>query len=255
MRFTSLGSGSRGNATLVEGGATRLLLDCGFAAREVESRLQQVGVAADTLDGILVTHEHQDHIRGVGPLARRHGIPVWITHGTHRQQRCGQLPHLQLIHSHQCAFTVGDIEVQPYPVPHDASEPVQFIFQADGVQLGVLTDTGHITPHIIQVLAGCDALLLEFNHDPRMLADGPYPWALQRRVGGELGHLSNPQAAELLAQLDHDRLQHLVAAHLSEKNNHPDRVEGALLSTVPELAGRLSFTCQNEVSDWFEVGP
>lgn len=253
MRFASLGSGSRGNATLIEGGGTRLLLDNGFAAREVVRRLELLDVAADTLDGILVTHEHQDHIRGVGALARRYQIPVWITHGTHQLDRCGQLPDLRLIHSHQDAFTVGGLVIQPYPVPHDAREPVQFVFQDKQSKLGILTDTGRVTPHILEMLTGCDALLLECNHDLAMLAQGPYPLSLQRRVSGELGHLSNLQAAELLAQLDHGRLQHLLVAHLSEKNNRLQCVQDTLLSKVPEIEGRLSFTSQGQVTGWFEI--
>ncbi|WP_330178269.1 MBL fold metallo-hydrolase [Candidatus Vondammii sp. HM_W22] len=253
MRFASLGSGSRGNATLVEGGGTRLLLDNGFAAREVTRRLELLDVAADTLDGILVTHEHQDHIRGVGALARRYQIPVWITHGTHRLDRCGQLPDLRLIHSHQDAFTVGGLTVQPYPVPHDAREPIQFVFQDKTSKLGILTDAGRVTPHILEMLVGCDALLLECNHDLEMLAQGPYPLSLQRRVGGELGHLSNLQAAELLAQLDHGRLQHLLIAHLSEKNNRFQCVLDTLMSKVPELEERLRFTSQGQVTGWFEI--
>ena len=254
MRFASLGSGSRGNATLIEAAGTRLLLDCGFAARELERRMGLLGLSADSLDAILVTHVHQDHIRGVGPLSRRYGIPVWITHGTHRQERCGALSQLQLIHSHQEAFSIGQIQIQPYAVPHDASEPVQYVFTAGSHRLGVLTDVGTITPHIQQMLDGCDALLLECNHDPGMLANGPYPLALQRRVGGRLGHLSNQQAAELLSVLDHERLQHLIVAHLSEKNNQPELAREALLMRVPEVADRLQLTCQSEVSDWFEIG-
>lgn len=253
MRFASLGSGSRGNATLIEVAGTRLLLDCGFAARELERRMGLLGVSADTLDAILVTHEHQDHIRGVGPLARRYNLPVWITNGTHRQGRCGVLPQPRLIHSHQAAFSIGQIQIQPYPVPHDACEPVQYVFSTGDVRLGILTDAGSITTHIRQMLAGCDALMIECNHDPQMLANGPYPPALQRRVGGRLGHLNNQQAAELLSVLAHPRLQHLVVAHLSEKNNCPERVREALLNRVPEVADRLRMTRQSEVSDWFEI--
>ncbi|MCW8890601.1 MAG: MBL fold metallo-hydrolase [Sedimenticola sp.] len=253
MRFASLGSGSKGNATLIEAGETRLLLDCGFPAREVERRLGLMGVAPESLDGILVTHEHQDHIRGVGPLARRYTIPVWITHGTYRQDRCGVLPDLRLIHNHDEPFDIGCIRVQPYPVPHDAREPVQYIFARSGRVLGVLTDAGMITPHIQEVLAGITSLLLEFNHDEVMLARGPYPPALQRRVGGRLGHLNNDQAATLLEQLDHAQLRHLVVAHVSEKNNHPDKVRESILTRLPELASRLTLTCQSEVSPWFEV--
>jgi len=217
MRFTSLGSGSKGNATLIEGGGTRVLLDCGFAAREVEKRLANIGLKPEELDAILVTHEHQDHIQGVGPLARRYRLPVWVTHGTHLTGRMGEIANTQLIHSHQKAFSIGGLEVQPYPVPHDAWEPVQYVFSADGLKLGVLTDAGEITPHICHVLADCDALMLEFNHDVEMLANGPYPANLQRRVGGRLGHLNNHQAMDLLARLGHRRLKHLVAAHISKK--------------------------------------
>lgn len=253
MRFASLGSGSQGNATLIEFGDTRLLLDCGFAAREAERRLRQLQVAPGTLDGILVTHEHQDHIRGVGPLARRYRIPVWISHGTYRQDRCGELPDCRLIHSHQPPFEIGCIGVQPYPVPHDAREPVQYVFTAGKHRLGVLTDSGMITPHIEQVLDGCSALLLEFNHDSVMLANGPYPPALQRRVGGRLGHLNNEQSLALLQTLDHAGLRRLVVAHVSEKNNHPQRVRDCILSNMPHLASRLSLTSQAQVSPWFEV--
>lgn len=253
MRFASLGSGSQGNATLIEYAGTRLLLDCGFAAREAERRLRQLEVAPDTLDAILVTHEHQDHIRGVGPLARRYRIPVWITHGTYRRERCGELPDCRLIHSHQPPFEIGSIAVQPYPVPHDAREPVQYVFSAGSHRLGVLTDSGMITPHIEQVLDGCSALLLEFNHDSLMLANGPYPPALQRRVGGRLGHLNNAQSLALLKTLDHAGLRQLVVAHVSEKNNHPQRVRDCILSAMPHLASHLSLTSQVEVSPWFEV--
>jgi phosphoribosyl 1,2-cyclic phosphodiesterase len=253
VRFASLGSGSRGNATLIESGTTRLLLDCGFAARETERRLDLLGVAPQSLAAILVTHEHQDHIKGVGPLARRYRLPVWITHGTYRQNRCGELPAVQLIHSHQAPFRIGDITVQPYPVPHDAREPAQYIFSSEESRLGVLTDSGSITPHIQQVLSGCHALLLEFNHDRRMLADGPYPPALQRRVGGRLGHLNNEQAVALLAELEHAGLRHLVVAHVSEQNNHPERVRDVILTRLPQLAPRLTLTCQSRVSPWFEV--
>lgn len=253
MRFASLGSGSRGNATLIEHAGTRLLLDCGFAARETERRLRQLQVEPDTLDAILVTHEHQDHIRGVGPLARRYRLPVWITHGTYRRERCGELPDCRLIHSHQPSFEIGAIGVQPYPVPHDAREPVQYVFSAGPHRLGILTDSGMITPHIEQVLEGCSALLLEFNHDSVMLANGPYPPALQRRVGGRLGHLNNEQSLELLATLDHAGLQRLVVGHVSEKNNHPQRVRDCILSKMPHLESRLSLTSQAEVSPWFEA--
>ena len=251
MRFVSLGSGSRGNATLIEAEGTRLLLDCGFAARELEQRLARLAVAADSLDAILVTHEHQDHIRGVGAVARRYSLPVWLSHGTRRCGRLGEVTDIRLLPSDHTPFAIGDIEVSPFPVPHDAREPVQFVFQSKRSRLGVLTDTGTVTPHILSMLRSCNALLLECNHDPQMLASGPYPPSLQRRVGGSLGHLSNRQAGELLGKLDPARLQHLVAGHLSERNNRPELARDALLAAAPAIEPRLSITCQDRETGWF----
>ena len=252
MRFASLGSGSRGNATLIEAGQTRLLLDNGFAAREAELRLAALEVDPGSINAILVTHEHQDHIRGVGAFARRYRLPVYMTHGTFRQNRCGELAECHFISGHQPTFSIGDIAVQPFTVPHDASEPVQYRFSHGDGALGILTDTGMATPHIMEILAGCDALVLETNHDVTMLASGPYPPSLQRRVGGGHGHLNNHQAAAILKGLDYQRLQHVVAAHLSEKNNSAERVEQTLLEVAPEIEDRLAFTHQDRTSDWFE---
>ncbi|MCP4287567.1 MAG: MBL fold metallo-hydrolase [Gammaproteobacteria bacterium] len=253
MRFASLGSGSRGNATLIESGGTRLLLDCGFAARELERRLLPFGITPESLDGILVTHEHQDHIRGVGVLARRFGLPVWLTHGTLRCQRLGRMPDTRIIHGHQSSFTIGGLGVTAYPVPHDAREPVQYVFKVPDARLGVLTDVGVVTPHIVKMLSSCSALLLECNHDSEMLAKGPYPLSLQRRVGGSLGHLSNLQAAQLLEQLDHRGLKRLVVGHISEKNNTPALAREALVSVAPQIEARLILTCQDRASEWIEV--
>ena len=252
MRFASLGSGSRGNATLIEAAGTRLLLDCGFAARELEQRLARLEVAPDSLDAILVTHEHQDHIRGVGAVARRYGLPVWLTHGTRRSGRLGEVADTRLLPPDHKPFRIGDIQISPYPVPHDAREPVQFVFQCKGSRLGVLTDAGMVTPHIVEMLQACNALLLECNHDTQMLVSGPYPPSLQRRVGGQLGHLSNRQAAQLLGSLEHARLEHLVAGHLSERNNCPQRVREALLTAAPAIEPRLSISCQDRGAGWFE---
>jgi len=253
VRFASLASGSRGNALLVEAVGTRLLLDCGLTLRDLEARLARLGVDPRSLDGVLVTHEHQDHIRGVGPLARRYRLPVWMTAGAWRAGRCGELPRLHLIHPHQAGWRIGDIAVETFPIPHDAREPTQFRFTAEGLSLGVLTDAGHVTPHIQALLQDCDALLLECNHDPQMLAQGPYPPQLRRRVGGAYGHLSNVQAAALLCQLKVGRLRHLLAAHLSEQNNLPQRVQETLLEAVPALEGRLAIAAQGEITPWFQL--
>lgn len=240
MRFASLGSGSRGNALVVEVKHTRLLLDCGFSIRETVARLSRLDLQPEELAGILITHEHADHIGGAVKLARRYELPVWLTHGSFSSHALAQtLPDIRLIDGHS-AFLVGEIEVQPFPVPHDAREPVQYAFSSGSRRLGVLTDTGGSTPHIEAVLSGCDALVLECNHDSDLLRDGPYPPVLKQRVAGRFGHLDNAMAASLLARLDNSKLQHLIAAHLSEKNNTPELARAALsgvLNCEPEWIG------------------
>lgn len=253
LRFASLGSGSRGNATLLQSGDTLLLVDCGYPARELARRCELIGVDPGSIDALVVTHEHGDHIRGVGVSARRFKLPVWMTHGTCRASDCGVLPVLNLFGSHDEPFAIGDIEITAVPVPHDAAEPCQFVFAAAGLRLGLLTDTGSLTPRMIEALSDLDALLLECNHDPQMLADGPYPQSLQARVGGDFGHLNNHQAAELLRRIDHPRLRHLVVGHISEKNNHPDLAREAVLGVCDSLESRLSLLQQDEPSDWFEL--
>ncbi len=252
-RFASLGSGSRGNATLVQSSDTALLIDCGFPAREMIQRCEQLDFDPAALDAILVTHEHGDHMRGVGPVARRLGLPVWMTHGTGRANGFGKLAQLRLFSSHDPAFTIGDIEVRPVAVPHDAHDPTQFVLTHAGLSLGLLTDLGCLTPHIIQAYAGVDALLLECNHDLKMLAGGPYPPRLQARVGGNYGHLNNLQAAELLRRIDLHRLRHLVAGHLSEKNNNPGLAMDCLLEVDDSVQHCLSLLRQDQVSDWFYI--
>ena len=249
MHFASLGSGSKGNATLVRKNATCLLVDNGFSVKETELRLARLGVEAEQLTAILVTHEHGDHIRGVGPLARKYGIPVWTTRGTASHVGLGELPVLHYIDVHQ-PLGLGDIEVQPFPVPHDAREPCQFAFEDGAKRLGVLTDTGSTTAHIVDQLSGCDALMLECNHDVTMLANSAYPESLKTRVGGRFGHLSNDQAAELLAQLDTQHLQHLVAAHLSEQNNTSALVRNALSGVLNCETDWIVIAQQEAGLDW-----
>ncbi len=253
MRFCALGSGSRGNATVIDSGNTRLLLDCGFPAKELDNRAAQVGFDPGSLDAILVTHEHGDHIRGVGAVARRYQLPVWATHGTLRKGKCGKLPGEHRISPHGESFIIGDIEIQPVPVPHDANEPCQFIFTANSKKLGILTDLGCITPLITEAFQQLDLLLLECNHDSQMLADGPYPPTLQARVGGNLGHLNNFQAMSLLESIQTEHLQHLVLGHLSEKNNHPDKVTQVIHERCSHVADRFSILEQDAVSEWFEL--
>jgi phosphoribosyl 1,2-cyclic phosphodiesterase len=252
MRFASLGSGSRGNATLVEQGDTLLMVDCGFSCVEVERRLQRLGRTADQLTAILVTHEHADHIGGVARLARRYQLPVWMTAGTAAMHRDGELPQQHRFNGHE-SFTIGELEIHPFPVPHDAREPCQFVFTDGARRLGILTDAGSITEHMVRSLEGCDALLLECNHDPRMLATGPYSPRLKARVGGHLGHLSNQQAAGLLQRLDCHRLQHLVAAHLSDKNNTAELARQALHAVTGGGDDGLCIADQEQGFGWREL--
>jgi len=242
MRFASLGSGSRGNGLVVEAGSTRILLDCGFGLGETTLRLGRLGLTAEDLSAIIVTHEHSDHIGGVARLARRHCIPVWLTHGTLTgfEALFSGIGKLNVINDYR-SFAVGDLQVEPFPVPHDAREPAQFVFGDGSRRLGVLTDTGSSTRHIEATLSGCDALVLECNHDSGMLQASSYPQKLRERIAGRFGHLDNVTAAELLARLDTARLKHLVAAHLSQENNRPDLARAA-------LAGAMG--CD---PDWIEV--
>lgn len=218
IRFSSLGSGSRGNATIVEAGSTRIMLDCGFSETRFRQRLMSRELEPSQIDAILVTHEHSDHIKGVGAVARKHNIPVYMTRGTAAQEKHGVVPNIHYIDVHD-HFTIGDLEIQAYPVPHDAREPVQFVFSDGTLRLGILTDVGSPTQHIVECLNGCDALMLECNHDVKMLSQGPYPSYLKERVGGDYGHLNNMQAADLLRAIDTSSLQYIVAAHISDKNN------------------------------------
>jgi phosphoribosyl 1,2-cyclic phosphodiesterase len=238
---------------LVESASARVLVDCGFTAQEMEKRLNHLAVDPATLSGILITHEHSDHIRGVGAMARRYQLPVWMTPGTLHSANYGALPELKLIDCHTGSWSIEDLTIHPYPVPHDSREPCQFRLTSDKKCLGILTDAGHITPHIIHTLQGCDSLVLEFNHDPQMLENGPYPRALQARVGGSHGHLSNHQALQLLKQLPVERLTHLVASHISEKNNSLDRVSSLVAELLPDLKAQFSLAEQHSVSEWLII--
>jgi phosphoribosyl 1,2-cyclic phosphodiesterase len=251
MRFASLGSGSRGNALLVEAGRTRVLIDCGFGPRELSARLGRLGLAPQDLDAILVTHEHSDHVGGVASCARRFGLAVYLTHGT-RVGAAIDGVDLTVFDSHQ-SFALGDLEIHPYPVPHDAREPVQFVVGDGRLQLGVLTDAGCLTPHMVAMLDGSDGLVLEFNHDLGMLMAGNYPWRLKQRIASRLGHLDNRTAADLLGQIDRPRLQHVIAAHLSERNNSPGIVRAALADALACSPDEVAVADQQNGFDWRQL--
>lgn len=255
MRFAWLGSGSRGNAALIEAGGSCVMLDCGFGLKEAEARLARLGKTPADIDAILVTHEHSDHIGGVARFAARHGIPVMATAGTARGLGPGPQPLLSRISGHE-GFGCGDLEITPMPVPHDAQEPCQFVFGDGAVRLGIVTDLGRATVHVIASLQGCDALALECNHDVAMLAAGPYPARLRARVGGDHGHLSNAQAAALLASLDAAKLRHVVALHLSEINNTPGLARTALAEALGCRPEEVAVAEQRAGLGWRQIlGP
>lgn len=252
MRFASLGSGSRGNALLVEADGTRVLIDCGFGPRELGRRLARLGVEVGDIDAILVTHEHSDHVGGVVRCAERHGIAVYATAGTCVAASGLAGLRVERFDSH-ASFAVGALEVHPYPVPHDAREPVQFVLADGRHRLGVLTDAGHVTPHMVDMLTGCDALVLECNHDPEMLARGSYPGHLKRRIAGRFGHLDNGAAAELLRRVYARRLQHVVCAHLSEQNNRPALAVAAVAAALGCAPDWVGVAGQDEGFAWRET--
>lgn len=257
MRFASLGSGSEGNALLISAeqatARTTLMLDCGFGIRETERRLSKLGILPGELSGILVTHEHQDHVGGVFKFARRHKVPVWLTHGTsHAVARDSHGVELNICRDAQ-PLRIGNIEIFPYTVPHDAREPVQYVLSDGRVRLGVLTDAGHATQHLIKALGGCDALMLECNHDLEMLENSPYPYSLKHRIGGAYGHLSNQASSEILAAIDRARLKTVVGAHLSAQNNTPELARDALTRVIDPAVTVIEIACQQEGFDWMDI--
>jgi phosphoribosyl 1,2-cyclic phosphodiesterase len=317
VRFTVLASGSKGNSTVVSGGRTRILVDAGLSCRELFKRMKAAGEDPATLDAIIITHEHQDHVNGLGVTARKLGIPVYFTEGTHRawmrwltprrqmtykqwleecrrqaaarqaetepsegdpddievgadpvssaeETACDEpeapepprpekdptfLPSVQYFQAGQ-SLQIGDILVSPFTIPHDAVDPVGFVFQAEGVRMAVATDLGYVTPNVKAQLKKLDLLLLESNHDLEMLRDGPYPWSVKQRVLSRVGHLSNEAAAQFLETEYDGQATYVILGHLSESNNLPDlarvTAERALNGRASLLANRLLLAAQHE---------
>jgi phosphoribosyl 1,2-cyclic phosphodiesterase len=236
IRFKNLGSGSSGNATIIQarsdGGLTHLLVDCGLGIRQLDARLGQAGMLAEQIDAIFITHEHADHIGCAHRLALRERIPVWMSHGTYAALGQPDFDGLLRIACDAEPIDLGSLQLRPFTVPHDAREPLQLTCTDGAARLGILTDLGHATSHVLEQLAGCGTLLLECNHDPRMLAESTYPAFLKRRVGGAYGHLANTAAAEIARAIRPTGLKQVVGAHLSEQNNRPELVQQTLASAL-----------------------
>jgi phosphoribosyl 1,2-cyclic phosphodiesterase len=296
VRFTVLSSGSKGNATVVTGGSTRILVDAGVSCREIFKRMKAAGEDPCTLDAILITHEHQDHINGLAVTARKLGIPVYFTEMTHRawvrdltpkrtmtyaqwleqvqSQRQAQSEATEAVAIAACAeddvrpkkdpawlpsvqyfaagqpFQIGDIAISPFTIPHDASDPVGFVFQAEGVRMALATDLGYIPPNVKAQLQNLDLLMIESNHDLEMLRDGHYPWQIKQRVLSRVGHLSNDATAEFLESGYDGGAAWVILGHLSESNNLPELAricaERALCSRGTLLGNRLLLAHQHE---------
>jgi phosphoribosyl 1,2-cyclic phosphodiesterase len=267
VRMTVLASGSRGNSAVLSSSGTSILIDAGISCRETLRRMIRVGEDPARLSGIVITHEHQDHINGLAVLARRLKIPVYITSDTHsawqRWVRGPEKKQTELYsdddkaHLDRCehfraggAFSIGDIEVRSFTIPHDAVDPVGFVFRAEGVRIAVVTDLGYMPANVRTHLRGCDALMIESNHDVEMLRGGPYPWSVKQRVMSRVGHLSNDALADFLTNDYDGSAAFVILAHLSEANNHPElarqTAERALGTRLNLLQNRLVLASQFE---------
>jgi phosphoribosyl 1,2-cyclic phosphodiesterase len=235
LRFKVLGSGSEGNATLVEGGGARVLLDAGLGSRQLAERLVSAGVDPSHLDAVFVTHEHGDHARGARAFSARFGVPLAGTRGTFLAAGWdgARIAAYETISAGETR-TIRKLTVKALPVPHDAAGPLAFLVSCAGASLGHATDLGHLGRKLVDAFQGCDALLVESNYDPALLRDGPYPWSLKERILGPLGHLANGDVSRLLEKGLGSRCRSVVLAHISRKNNHPELA----LQAAEEALGR-----------------
>ena len=253
-----LASGSRGNSAIVASAKTKILVDAGISCRETFKRIKSLGEDPHSLSAILITHEHSDHVNGLAVLARKLAIPVFMTGATHQawaralRDEKGEAPPMARLERFAAgrSFQVGDIEVTPFTIPHDAADPVGFSFRAEGVKVGYATDLGYVPPNVRDHLRGCDVLVVESNHDVEMLRVGPYPWAVKQRVMSRVGHLSNGSLADFFTSGYDGSASFVVLAHLSEQNNHPEiarrEAERALASRASLFQGRVLLAPQGQ---------
>ncbi|ROS04773.1 phosphoribosyl 1,2-cyclic phosphodiesterase [Sinobacterium caligoides] len=254
MRFALLGSGSRGNATVVSAGDTTILLDCGFSGREAQRRMSQLDLCPSQIDAILVTHEHGDHVSGVGVLSRRFNLPVWMTRGCASRAKVGEIPRLHLFSTAE-KIVIGQLSIYAVATQHDSAEPCHFIIDDGQDCLGLLSDSGEVTASMANSYARCSTMVLEANYDPQMLSYGPYPASLKARVAGRYGHLSNEQTAQYLLQRNRagvTALKKLVLGHISEKNNSLEKVRAAIEPVLAEITD-CYYAQQSEVLGWLNV--
>lgn len=258
LRFKNLGSGSTGNATVVEGRdgsqVRRLLIDCGFGIRQLQARLAQAHLQLQDIHAIFITHEHSDHIGCSVAVALRYRIPVWMSQGTHAALGAPDLDGMLRIAQDMQPLDMDTFSALPFTVPHDAREPLQLRCSDGASHLGVLTDLGHASDHVLAQLQGCHALMIEANHDPEMLNASRYPAFLKRRVGGPYGHLANGTAADILRKVRHPGLQRVVAAHLSAQNNVPALAQQALGLALEWPAEEVAVASPTVGTPWMAVG-
>lgn len=257
MKFTPLASGSSGNSFLLQSNGSALLIDAGLSGKQITMRLERVGVDTGSLRGILVSHEHSDHVKGVGVLSRKFKLPVFVNSGTWRAVRksVGQVHQLEIFETGRI-FEIDRFRVHPFSVPHDCADPVGFRISSGAAKIGIATDLGTPTALVTSLLTGVQLVVLESNHDPRMLRDGPYPWELKQRVRSRLGHLSNEESAQLLERIVSDELQAVILAHMSETNNRPELALRCARESLREfLAQRGTIHCafQDEVGPTIEL--
>ena len=242
-----LASGSRGNAVYISGGSTSILIDAGLSGIEIERRLKSKELCPEDLDAIIVSHEHTDHIQGVGVLSRRFNLPVYISSKTEKAA-VSQLGNIRVIKNFKCGstFMIKDLSIHPFSISHDAEDPSGFTVNQNGAKIGLATDLGIATSMVKEHLKGCSLLILEANHDEDMLLNGPYPWPVKQRIKSRTGHLSNEASKNLLKEVQHDRLKYVILAHLSKTNNTPQKALSEVGRAITNCHAQLDVATQDE---------
>ena len=253
FKFSVLSSGSRGNCIYIESDTAKIIIDSGLSVKELGRRLKSIDRTPEELDAVFLTHEHSDHIGGVGPLVRKYSIPLYATNGTFQaSQKLGSVPVFNPIRSGE-TVQVGRLEIEPYATSHDARESVAYVIRCQSRKLGHATDMGMVTHEVREILKNSHVLLLESNHDVEMLDVGPYSWTLKKRIKSDLGHLSNEACGELLAAIKHEHLQRVVLMHLSQTNNHPEIAHVTALQALGSHSPILSLADQDQPTELIEV--